>query len=414
MSGPHLPDQALEITDLSHQGKGVARLEGKVIFVEGALPGEKVMPAALQHRGRVAETHVQQLIEASPDRVTPPCEYAGQCGGCNLQHLSYDAQVRARQTHLLNQFQRAGMTIGELYPAVASPPLGYRRRVRFLFDKKAGRLGFRAKSSNRMVAVDNCLILEPELQVILKELPTFLGRLGGQIREVELVRDNQVALLIRADSAPAKVVKEDLPPGVDCAFWQRGERATDLLTGEITTDVPGFLQANALINEALLQQAVDWLQPLQNSRAADFFCGAGNFSRALAAAGADVTGYELSATLVQAARARASERLTYRQCNLFEARALKQLKGEIAGFDSLLLDPPRAGAAELCQMLAKAKCPKILYVSCHPATLIRDAQVLTAGGYRLERLQMFDMFPQTMHAELMVLFVHRNKSTRAP
>ena len=403
-SSPGQPAE-IQITDLAHDGRGVGRLDGKVVFVEGALPGEQVQTSGLRHRGKISETQVASILQASPDRRDPRCPHFAECGGCSLQHLQYQAQLEARQIHLLGQLRRSGIEPVELLQPVSSEEFGYRRRARLVVEKRTRRIGYRRKSSNAVAAVEQCPVLTPSLQSVLPSVAHLVAALKGRIEEVELAETSEgIQLLLHAQSPWRASLDLPAVEGIARVMWLQGKQVRELYSGEFVSAVPGFMQANRQVNQQLVAAALDALQPLEGKNLVDFFCGAGNFTLALAAVGAGIIGYELSASLVEQARRHGLPNADFRCANLFDTRSLASLKKTLADVDAALLDPPRAGALELCRTLASNGPGQLIYVSCHPATFARDAAALVEGGYQLQSLQMFDMFPQTMHCELMACF----------
>ncbi|RQW70745.1 TRAM domain-containing protein [Halomonas sp. YLB-10] len=439
-----LPDE-LEIQGLSHDGRGIARSPaGKTLFVEGALPGERVRVAVHRTRKRYDEAHLRELIEAAPTRVTPPCPYIERCGGCDLQHLELDAQRRHKAVVLSELLARQGVEVDlERIEVLASDDVAYRRRARLgvRVDADGGiHLGFRARRSHRLVSVESCTVLVPELSSLLAPLHQQLASLEAprQVGHLELLAsDGQVTLVIRQlREQPA-----------DLARWREwaGERgiAVGVLAGReqvrfewlvtpprgLQVTVPSargplslgvgpsdFLQANAQVNQRMIETALDWLgtprrvdEPLL-----DLFAGIGNFSLPLAASGYAVSAVEgspeMTARLADNA-AGADLDVAALQGNLHDegqvARLLRTHDAEV-----VVLDPPREGAEALCRALAKSTVSRVLYIACDPATLSRDAAHLLQGGYCLQRVAMADMFVHTSHLESMVLFERQGPSPR--
>ncbi len=437
--------RGVTIERLAHDGRGLAHdAAGKTLFVEGALPGERVEAAVHLTRKRFDEAHVRELIQASPERATPPCAYYGRCGGCDLQHLAVPAQRRHKQAVLIDLLVRQGVDVPGEPQLLAGADHGYRRRARL--GVKVGaegqvHLGFRAHHSHRLVDIERCTILVPALDVLLAPLHHQVASLDAprQVGHLELLDSDQGAVLL------VRQLKEhaaDRASWLDFAAqhglhlaWLAGRESPTLewltptpalsvrvpsapgasgIAEELTLGfAPGdFLQANAEVNRQMVATALTWLDDLEGAALLDLFAGVGNFSLPLASAGARVTAVEGSPTMIARladnARGNSRERrltVTARQADLNDAEAVKALLVEVAP-DALLLDPPRVGADAVCSALVASPVPRVLYVSCDPATLARDAARLVHGGYRLTRIAVADMFVHTSHLESMLLFEH--------
>ncbi|MFC2993021.1 23S rRNA (uracil(1939)-C(5))-methyltransferase RlmD [Halomonas tibetensis] len=439
------------IERLAHDGRGLAHdAAGKTLFVEGALPGERVDAAVHLTRKRFDEAHVRELLEGSPERVTPPCAHYGRCGGCDLQHLAVPAQRRHKLAVLIDLLARQGVDTPDEPQLLAGADHGYRRRARL--GVKVGaegqvHLGFRAHHSHRLVDIERCTILVPTLDVLLVPLHRQVASLDAprQVGHLELLDSDQGAvLLVRQLKEHAGDRERWLAFAAQHRLhlaWLAGRESPSLewltptpalsvrvpsasgasaAAGELTLGfAPGdFLQANAEVNRQMVATALTWLESLEGAVLLDLFAGVGNFSLPLASAGAKVTAVEGSPTMVERltdnARANSREQpltVEARQGNLNDAEVVKALLAEIAP-DTLLLDPPRDGADAVCSALAASPVPRVLYVSCDPATLARDAARLVHSGYRLTRLAVADMFVHTSHLESMLLFEHPRTEQR--
>lgn len=425
----------LAILRLSHEGRGVARnTEGKAVFVEGALPGERVTCKVRFTRSRYDEAVVDAVLASSPQRSLPQCAHYAACGGCNLQHLSAEGQRAFKQSRVaeLMELSETG-----LQPALVSPAYAYRRKARLGVKwRKDGRLllGFREKASAYLTNIIECPVLVPELQALLPDLHELLPQLvGGQhLGHIELIRgQNQTGLLVRLLRPLARLDSQDRQrwqawaakrqvqlllqddTGIHRLDGQPEVLFEDHLQGlALAFSATDFVQVNPEINPRMVAQALDWLDLQGQERVLDLFCGYGNFTLPLAQWAAEVLGVEGLETQVQRARDNASrnglENLTFEDADL--SRPLAQQgwarlpDGDLRTWDVILLDPPRAGAAGIVAQLGELGAKKILYVSCDPATLARDALILQQQGYVLERLGIMDMFPQTAHVESMALF----------
>lgn len=419
------------ITDLDHDGRGVARVDGKVTFIFGALPGETVRYKLLRVTRVLDEAMVTAIDVPSPDRVTPGCAHFGLCGGCSLQHLAPAAQIAFKQQAMLEALRRiGGVTPEEIAPAVTGPVWAYRRRARMgvkLVPKKGGVLvGFRERDANALAALEGCEVVDPRLGKKLRLLGALFGSLSiaGQIPQIEVSAAEHVAVTIRVLEMPSDEDRAKLlafaaehdydfylqPGGPDSLLPLSAVRplaySPDGSALSLAFQPADFIQINSEVSQRMVVQALDWLAPAAGDEVLELFAGLGNFTLPLAARGAKVTAVEGDTGLV--ARGKANL-----QANGFDGRFLKadlfkpDPKAEWLKhrYDLALIDPPRSGAKEILPMLAATKARRIVYVSCHPGTLARDAgELVNTYGYRLTRAGVLDMFPHTTHVESMALF----------
>ena len=433
------PARTVDIESLDQEGRGVGRLEGKAVFVEGALPGERATITTLKRKPTWELARADAILRANAGRVVPRCPHFGVCGGCSLQHLDAAAQVAAKQRTLEDALWHiARVRAGTLLPPIHGPAWGYRHRARLSVRhvaKKGGVLvGFHERKSSYVADMTSCDVLPAKVSALLPALRRLVGELS--IRD----RVPQIELAMGDSAAPACVlVLRILEPLAtedraalrafgskhDVDFWlQTGgpDTAAPLVPGaprpaytlrEFGLDFPysptEFTQVNPAINRVLVRRAIALLDPRPGERIADFFCGLGNFTLPIARRGAEAIGVEGSATLVRRATELAAgnglaARTSFRMANLFEAtpesvEALGQL-------DKVLLDPPREGAIALVKALPGDGPPaRIVYVSCSPATLARDSAVLVHDhGYELAAAGVVNMFPHTAHVESIALF----------
>lgn len=426
----------LSIESLSHEGRGIARHHGKTCFVAGALPGETVNAKLLHRKARLEDYDTVEVIEASVDRVKPPCALYAQCGGCDLQHLEAGSQLAHKQIALLEQLHRqAGIEPDCIEPPLQSAMLGYRRRARLALwvPRQGGKpvLGFRARRGSNVIAVNHCPVLEPALAHLPAHLgkavaalayPRALGHIELSLSESTKHHDSPVVLLRTVAEMPeadrrlwqtfAQTEKtylfiQDMADGFECLHAPLQEApgyclpAFQLRIGYSGGD---FLQANRMVNRALVNTAMAWLRPQAGEKMIDAFSGLGNFSLPLARLGVEVLGLEVSAAMVgQAEQNALGNGLANAQFDVCDLQAddVRLPKGEWA---AVLLDPPRIGAWALVHAIAKKKVKRVLYVSCNPGTFARDARALAEKGYTLDRLALVDMFPQTAHIEAIGLF----------
>lgn len=424
----------VHIDKLSHDGRGIARYQQRTGFVGGALPGE-------HHRVRISECRsrywqgesLQLLGEASPQRQNPPCPYYGDCGGCDLQHLSEGAQLAAKERAVLDRLQRwAGIEPEELAPALSAQGLGYRLRARLGVQCRKGQctIGFRQSSSETLVDIAGCLVLSPPLDALLQGLRSTLPRLEKPflISHLWLVSgDGDCGAVLRHKGrfSPEDCQQLQALAGPGRQLWLQGDKGGELysLNGEavdprlrfshpqsgVTLQFHplDFIQANGELNRMMVSQALDWLSPQPHERLLDLFCGVGNFALPLARRCRELVGVEGSEAMTQRSAANAEQNgiknCRFMAADLSQSHWYRGLPWDRV--DGVLLDPPRAGAATVVEQLGKLKPRRVLYVSCDPATLARDAAALEAQGYRLQRLGVMDIFPQTAHIETMALFV---------
>lgn len=426
----------LTVNQLDHLGAGIAQHQGKVVFISGALQGETVTVQLTEQKKNYARAKLIKVDSSSPERVEPECPHYHSCGGCDLQHMSLAGQREHKEAALLDIMAKfAGAEGGALSPALTGEGWHYRRRARLatLFDKNTKHLslGFRAASSSNVVPISQCLVLAKPLSDLIVPFAKLLNQLSAKasLGHLELIAaDNGHFAVLRITKALNDKDLAKLSAFAElhqihiCLQDNEGQfqgvgtelvlPVYQLLDENAQSDAvslsftPGnFVQVNGQINKAMVAQAMDWLAPAPDERILDLFCGMGNFSLPLAKMGADVIGVEGVAEMVTQARVNAKannlDKLTFYHGDLSADLSLEPWMGKI---DKLLLDPARAGAFESLQWLKKMKPRKVVYVSCNPASLARDSAVLLERGYRLQRLGLIDMFPQTHHIEAMALF----------
>ncbi len=430
---------AIEINDLAHDGRGAGRCGEKVTFVHGALPGEQVDARLTGRNRRFDEAVVVEVVHPSSDRVLPQCPWFGNCGGCALQHLDHAAQLKWKQQRLDQNFRR----IGEVTPRrwlepLAASPWNYRRRARLSVRNVPGKgrvlVGFREIGGRYVADIETCRILHPAFADRLMSLSTLIGNLsipdripqiecsagddGAAIvvRHLEPLADNDLELL-RDWSRDHGIAVWMQPKGPDSVHRLAPERhrlayRLESFDLELEFHPQQFIQVNAVINRLLIDRAVDLLQPLAGQRVLDLFCGLGNFSLPLARHAGRVVGVELDSSLVDSARlnARANglDNTEFIVADL--QQPVEQLRWMAQPFDAVLIDPPRSGAAEVLPLVAATQASRIVYVSCDPATLARDAgELVHKHGFRLEAAGIADMFPHTAHVESIAMFVRESR-----
>lgn len=431
-----LPDPVTAtIESLSHEGRGVVHVDGKTVFVDNALPGEEVRFRYLRRRSKRDEAEAVDILESSPERVEPFCEYFNVCGGCSLQHQAPAAQIAHKQDVLLEQLRHIGrVEPNRLLEPLTGPVRGYRRKARlgarYVFRKERVLVGFRERHSSFIADIDHCAVLHPAVGELLPALKALVGSLGihDRIPQIEAaVGEDGVVLVLRHLAQPSEADRQALqqfeaehdirvwlqPGGPDTAAPLDGDGGREL---SYRFEVEGisigfhpldFTQVNFDMNRAMLARIRELLQPGVSDNILELFCGLGNFTLPLARSVARITGVEGDAALVERARNNAM-RNGIANADFIHA----DLHGEdlppsltAGGHDRVLLDPPRTGARELLRQLPLHNVQRLVYVSCNPATLARDAGILVhERGLRLAAAGVMDMFPHTSHVESIALF----------
>lgn len=428
------------ITSLDYESRGVAKLNGKTIFVNNALPQEIAQIRITQDKAHFAEAQVEQIVQPSPYRRAPACPHYGDCGGCTMQHVEFTAQVAMKQRVFEEQLQRIGKVQPEsLLPPVYGTPWHYRSRTRLAVHTSANGkiiLGYQAKRSHKIVPINQCLLL-PEhvsgcLNIIrdaLQDMVNAQPKVG--IRSVEIsVGEGVTAVNIISHKRQPENVLRALAGCLNRRggkqIWQVWQQIGSAKPQAVSPqDAPplvfrlpefgltmpfqlgDFTQINLPLNEIMVARAVRYLDPQPHERIADLFCGLGNFTLPLAKRAAEVVGIEGSAALTQRAianaRANGLPNAQFATADLFAATP--ETLAALGRFDKMLLDPPRAGAFAVVQALHAPFLPRrIVYISCNPATLARDAAVLVGKGYRFTTAGMMNLFPQTSHVEAIGVF----------
>ncbi len=425
------------IESLDQEGRGVTHVEGKAIFIEGALPGEKVTYSSYRKKPSYEFARIERILRESPNRVQPKCPHYGMCGGCAMQHADVSTQVAAKQRMLEdNLWHIAKVRPESMLPPIVGPAWGYRHkaRLRARYVPMKGRVlvGFNEKHSSYVADMQQCLVLPPHVSALIVPMQELLAKLSirDSMPQVEVAVGEKVTVLVLRVLQPVEPQDEPLMRefadrhGVQLWLQSKGP---DTATPFHPLDAPHlsytlpeydleypfwpteFTQVNPAINRVMIRRAMALLDPQPGERIADFFCGLGNFTLPIARMGATVLGMEGSAALVRRARENAErnglEHATeFREADLFE-KTSDSLKA-LGHFDKWLIDPPRDGAVELIKAIEDNTAPRrIVYVSCNPSTLARDAGMLAQiKGYRMLAAGVINMFPHTAHVESMALF----------
>ncbi len=430
------PCASIEVGELVHDGRCVAHRDGMAVFIDGALPGETVGFEYLATHRTFDEGRVTQVHRPSADRVAPRCPHFGLCGGCSLQHMDAAAQIEAKQAMLLDNFERIGRVTPEsILPPLTGPVWGYRTRarlgVKYVRNKGRVLVGFREKRRSLVADLGRCEVLDPAVGERLGALAGLVDRLEAKARlpQIEVAVGDSVAALVFRHLDP---LTEQ-----DCSLLQQfgqqhdlhiylqaaGPDSVKLLwpdTSCLSYRLPvqdvviefrptDFTQVNPEINRQIVDRVMQLLEPGPDDSVLDLFCGLGNFTLPLARVSATVTGIEGEHGLVSRARDNAVrngiENASFHVADL----AVDNTGAAWAGgpYDKVLLDPPRSGAAEVLDVLGNIHPVRIVYVSCHPGSLARDAgRLVNEFGYRLEQAGVMDMFPHTAHVESIAVFEH--------
>ncbi len=428
-----------EITDLSHDGRGVARVDGKAVFVADALPGERVRARIVGKHRQFDEAQSVEVLRASPERVMPRCAHYGVCGGCALQHLAPQAQIAAKQCVLAENFARIGKVEPRRWlPPLTAEPWGYRRRARLSVKHvpKKGRtlVGFRERDARFVADLSRCEVLDPALGERLDALGALLNSLGGAaaIPQIEFSAGDDARALVFRHLQPLSQADRDKlvafgrehgfaillqPGGTDSVHalypetirlhYRLDECDLDLADLDLEFTPLDFVQVNARLNARMIAQALSLLDPQPHERVLDLFCGLGNFSLPIARRAAFVCGVEGEASLIERARGNAARNgianVEFVVGDL--AADPRGSAGARSSFDKWLLDPPRTGAAALLEHPPGKSVRRVVYVSCHPGSLARDADTLVhRHGFVLAAAGVMDMFPHTAHVESIAVF----------
>ncbi len=422
-----------DITDLLHDGRGVAHVDGKAVFVAGALSGERVRLRFTAKHRHYDEAVVEEVITASPDRVDPKCQHFGVCGGCALQHLSPSAQIAAKQRVLTENLERIGkVQAREILPPLTDQPWGYRRKGRLSvkFVEKKGRVlvGFRETNGRYVADIRRCEVLHPAVGERIADIAALVESLDARrdIPQIEIAAGDDLVALVVRDLQPLS--EHDLealrnfsrqtglgiflqPGGLDsiAPLWPATMQLKFAVPGGLSIDFEplDFIQVNAGMNRRMIERALDLLAPSRDDTVLDLFCGLGNFTLPLATRAGHVTGVEGESGLVRRAERNAANN-GIDNAQFFAADlAADQRDAPWAkkDYSLLLLDPPRSGAAAVLDYLPRKSTHRVLYVSCHPGSLARDAGILVERhGFELKSAGVMDMFPHTAHVESIALF----------
>jgi len=435
------PEVEVAIESLSHEGRGICHLNGKTVFVFGALPGEKVKIQIQKRHSKFDQASTIEVLKPSPERIVPKCEAFSVCGGCSLQHVSSNFQIEFKQQSLLEMLEHAEVEVGEVMPALRSKPWAYRQKARLgvKYVHKKGRvlIGFRERNKGFLADMLQCEVLIPEVGLKLKDLIELVESMDAKesIPQIEVAADDQNVVLVfrhlkdlneKDLSSLTEFAKSSglwiqlQPKGMDSIhnlypanqiLRYRPLADEDI---EINFKASDFTQVNHAINQQMVKQVLHLLDLQADDCVLDLFCGLGNFTLPMSKKCSRVTGVEGDSIMVARAKENALrqgiENTDYFVADLTQVGTTGEDSVEswmLQKFDKILLDPPRSGAQEIVSLFKQFKAQTIVYVSCQPSSLVRDAKILCQQGYRLSKLGVMDMFPQTAHVESMAVFVRK-------
>lgn len=433
------PEISVSINTLSHDGRGVTQHEGKTVFVHGALPGEKVLCKVTKHHRRYSEGKVIAIENPSLERVAPRCAHFGICGGCSMQHIDIKHQIQIKEKILLEQLKHFGNVVPQsLLEPTTGNGWGYRGKARLgvKFVTKKGKLlvGFREKLSNYLADIDACPVLHPSVGERLSLINGVITQLTqfDQIPQIEIaVGENATALVIRHLTPLSACDLEKLcqfakdyhfhlylqpnAPDKPHKIWPLSSDELLIYTMpdyqiEMKFHPLSFTQVNSEMNRQMIKKTLSLLSPQEEETILDLFCGIGNFTLPIARFAKSVIGIEVNQAMIQSAADNAQHN-QISNAQFFSGNLMSPAPSESwmqQTYDKILLDPPRTGAKDIIAFFPNFKAKKVVYVSCNPATLARDAGELVHGqGYDLKTIGLINMFPHTSHIEAVAEFEKR-------
>ncbi len=435
------PREPIEVTidDLSHDGRGVATWDEKKVFIHGALPGERVLARLTGRKRSYDEGETLEVLEASPDRLEPRCPHFGQCGGCSLQHLAGNRQIESKQNTLLQNLERIGKVVpAEIWNPLTGPSWHYRRKarlsVRYVRKKERVLVGFRERYGRFVADMQECHVLDSRVAEQLSGLSQLIFSMDARssIPQLEVACGDECCALIFRHMVPLsegdleKLRSFARDTGIAVLLQPKGPATIHCLEPEsldLSFGIPDyklnmvfepsdFVQVNAEINFKMIARVMELLDPRFDDRVLDLFCGLGNFTLPIATRAFEVVGIEGESELVRRAEANAARN------NIVNARFFAADLNQDPStapwlrvpYDKVLLDPPRSGAEFILPHIAASGADRVVYVSCHPASLARDAGILVRQfGFRLLGAGVMDMFPHTGHVESIALFERKHR-----
>ena len=397
------------------KAQGVAKVAGQVVFVPQALPDETVK-IQITTLNKVAQGELQKVLIPSVYRVQPSCQHYQYCGGCQLQHLQSEKQIQYKQQALENLLNRKNLVPQKWFSPIASNGWRYRGKVRLALDVRGQiRLGFRQEETNKIFNLTQCPIMTAPLENLLKPLQKLIAKLDAKssIGHVEILQHSQgVGIYLHKQEQWSGSDWQQIETWLEQnqVHWLDVEKPLNYLLPKFDLQLwhkrSNFIQSNMAVNEKMISQAIEWLELTGSEKVLDLFCGIGNFTLPLAKFCQHVTGVEGVPEMVEQATANAKinniENVKFHHADL-SARLDQQSWWQKV--DAILLDPARAGAEQVVSELTFTKAKKVLYVSCNPATLVRDSEIMAKQGFQIAKAAVMDMFPQTHHLEAMFLFI---------
>lgn len=426
-------DYTATITGLSHEGRGIAHVDGKATFIFNALPEETVQFHYTKKRSQVAEGIATTVTNPSVHRVEPQCPHFAICGGCSLQHVSSHYQQELKLNSVLSLLTHHQIEPKHLLPTLTGPSWGYRRKarigVKFIYKKDQVMVGFRERSSGLIAHIDSCQVLDERIGLRITTLKELIYTLDArdQIPQIEIAATDAVMALVIRHMVPLnesdleKIKHFAKQEHFQIYLQPKGIDSVSLFVGdseELQYSLPAFnltfsfhptqfTQINHAINQQMVSQAIDLLDLQATDQVLDLFCGISNFTLAASTQAKKVVGVEGDASAILQANKNAAlnniMNTEFHVANLFEP--CHELAWAREHYNKIILDPPRSGAEEIIKLIPFWNPTAILYISCNPTTFVRDAALLKAKNYRLEKFSMMDMFPHTQHAEVMGLFI---------
>jgi 23S rRNA (uracil1939-C5)-methyltransferase len=426
-----------KVEGYNHDGRGIAHIDGKVIFIDGALPNEEVIFAYTKRHRKYDEGIIVEIIEASPDRTTPQCPHTTICGGCSQQHIKHHLQLELKQKTLLEQLHHFGNIIPEnILPPLTGPLFGYRHKarlsVKYVSKKNKVVVGFHEKNGRYIADIETCTILHTSIGSLIKPLSELIGSLRSyqHIPQIEIAVGNEATALIfrnleslcPEDEYQIKNFAQQYdfyiylqPSTNESSYLLYPEQTSPYLSYLLPQDIKiyflptDFTQINYAINKQMVDLAIQLLEPNHHDHILDLFCGLGNFTLPIARQCASISGIEGNQAMIN----RAKNNATLNNINNaeFYCADLSQplnLDLKYNQYTKILLDPPRTGALEIANQINCFNPQRIVYISCNPATLARDSGILRTAGYTLKTLRIVDMFPHTKHVEAIALFVPKS------
>lgn len=432
------------IESLDHEGRGVAHFEGKTLFIEGALPFERVNYTSFRVKPSFENAVAVKITNPSFVRTTPKCPYFGVCGGCSMQHVDANAQVAVKQRVLEDNLWHIGKVKADtILPPLYGQTWGYRHRARIsvksVLKKGCVLVGFHEKRSSFIADMQSCAVLPPKISALLPKLRVLVAKLSilDRLPQIELASGSRVDVLVLrimdpltpedeahlkqfADAENIQFWLQTKGPDTAAPFYPLDAPPLSYELPEFNISMPyrptEFTQVNPNLNRMMVQRAIQLLDPQPDERIADMFCGLGNFTLPIARRGAQVLGMEgaqglVSRAIENAVHNQLAERVQFQVANLFDLTP--ESLAELGHFDKMLIDPPRDGALALVQSFGENTPRRLVYVSCSPATLARDAGILVhEKGYRLVAAGMMNMFPHTAHVESIAVFERTPQNER--